>query len=166
MANEVTKCVKALLAKRWTVAFAESASAGLMSYQFSAVPESGRILLGGVVCYHECLKEGLLGIPAELIGKHTAESPEVTQAMAEGLKKITNADVCVALTGLTTPGGSETAQKPVGTVFIHIIFPRESVRRRFVFDGKPREILDRALSETCGIIVNKCNHGSDAPKEM
>ena len=153
--NEVVKCVNALLSRQWTIAFAESASAGLLSYEFSTVPESGQILLGSLVCYHECLKEGLLKIPAALIEAHTAESAEVTKAMAHQLKKITNADVCVALTGLTTPGGSETKEKPVGTIFVTIIFPNDEVARRFEFKGPPEHILSEAIAGICNLIVDK-----------
>lgn len=155
--NDVTDCVKALISRGWSIAFAESASAGLLSYEFSIVPNSGQILLGSLVCYHECLKKSLLRIPPELIEIYTAESSQVTHAMATRLKEIVNADVCVALTGLTTPGGSESPEKPVGTIFIHMLFPGDETASRFEFKGAPNEILAESLSNICQIIIQKCN---------
>jgi nicotinamide-nucleotide amidase len=143
--QKVLDCSKALVAKKWTIAFVESASAGKMSYEFSTVPDSGKILIGGLVCYDASMKEEILAIPHKLIETFTPESAEVTQAMAKSFYKYTQAEVCVALTGLTTAGGSETSEKPVGTIFIHIIFPKNHISRRFEFEGSPEEIVDQAI---------------------
>lgn len=153
--NKVSACCEALIEKQWTITFVESASAGKMSYEFSTVRESGKILIGGMVCYNSCMKEEVLGIPHELIETYTAESAEVTKAMANNFCKFTGADVCVALTGLTTPGGSETPQKPVGTIFVHIILPEKQIARRFYFTGEPEEILDQAIDETASLLLTE-----------
>jgi nicotinamide-nucleotide amidase len=155
MEDKLKASVRTLLKRDWTIAFAESASAGWLAYKFSTVPDSGQVLLGSLVCYHECLKKGLLGIPPALIERHTAESAEVTKAMAHALKKITGAELCVALTGLTTPGGSETPEKPVGTIFLHFIFPGDETAKRFEFKGNPEQILAGALIAVCDAIINK-----------
>jgi len=155
MEFQIEACVNRLIAKKWRIAFAESASAGLLSYRFSTVINSGEILLGGIVSYHERIKEDVLEIPRETIQRHTAESAEVTRAMARHLKQITNADVNIALTGLTTPGGSETPEKPVGTIFIHFIFPNDELARRFEFKGSPEAILEQALDQICQVIIDK-----------
>lgn len=151
--EQVTACCKALIEKHWTIAFVESASAGKMSYEFSTVPDSGEILIGGMVCYHSCMKEDALGIPHELIEKFTAESAEVTEAMANNFCQATISDVCIALTDLTTPGGSETPEKPVGTIFIHMILFGKQFARRFQFNGEPHEILNQAIDATADLLL-------------
>ena len=109
----VTKSSKLLAEKELTIAFAESATAGRLSYEFSLTPDSGKILKGGLVCYDACIKEDVLDIPRELIEKFTPESAEVTKELARRLHKVVpSADVFIAVTGLTTPGGSETPEKP------------------------------------------------------
>lgn len=153
--QQVLDCSKALVAKKMTIAFVESASAGKMSYEFSTVPDSGKILIGGIVCYNACMKESVLDIPHGLIEIFTPESAEVTQAMAVNFCKFAEADVCVALTGLTTPGGSETPEKPVGTIFIHIIMPGKHISKRFEFKGSPEDIVDQAINETASVILNE-----------
>jgi nicotinamide-nucleotide amidase len=143
--QKVLECSKALVSKNWRIAFVESASAGKMSYEFSTVPDSGKILIGGLVCYDASMKEEILAIPHKLIDTFTPESAEVTQAMAKSFYKYTPADICVALTGLTAPGGSETPEKPVGTIFVHIISPHNHISRRFQFVGSPAEIVNQAI---------------------
>jgi len=161
MASEKVKaCSKALAEKEWTVSFVESASAGKLSYEFSTVEESGKILIGGMVCYNACMKEDVLHIPKYLIDEFTPESAEVTRAMAMSFCKYVASDVCVALTGLTTPGGSESPEKPVGTIFLHFIFPDKHVARRFEFKGSATEIVNQAIDETATIILNEINNSN------
>lgn len=151
--QKVLECSKALASKNWKITFVESATAGKMSYEFSTAPESGKILIGGLVCYDACMKEEMLAIPHGLIETFTPESAEVTQAMAKSFSKYTKADICVAITGLTTPGGSETPEKPVGTIFVHIIFPNNHISRRYQFDGSPSQIVDQAIDAVAEEII-------------
>jgi nicotinamide-nucleotide amidase len=149
MASKTVKeCCKALATKGWTIVFVESASAGKMSYEFSTVPNSGKILIGGMICYHTCMKESVLEIPRGLINTFTPESAEVTRAMANNFSKFVEANVCVALTGLTTAGGSESREKPVGTIFICIILPNKKIEKRFEFKGDAKSIVNQAINAT------------------
>ncbi len=42
---------------------------------------------------------------------------QVTTALAKNLPKLIKADIHVAITGLASAGGTETKDKPVGTIF-------------------------------------------------
>lgn len=93
------KCCDLLELKNLKIAFIESASSGYLSSQFSICKNSGaEIFLGGLVSYDPSIKIDLLNINAELIEKYTAESAEVTEAMAIHGKKLFNQadiiDVC------------------------------------------------------------------------
>lgn len=156
MASEkVTACCEALIEKNLTIAFAESASAGKMCYEFSTVFNSGRILIGGITCYHISMKEDLLHIPWGTIEQYSAESAEVTKLMAQNFHKYINSDICVALTGLTTPGGSESESKPVGTIFIHIIISDKEIAKRFEFDGDAESIVNQAIDTVADLILKE-----------
>jgi nicotinamide-nucleotide amidase len=72
--ESILECSKLIAGKKLKIAFAESATAGWLASEFSFVPESGEIFLGGIVCYDVCVKEELFGIPKETIEKYTAES--------------------------------------------------------------------------------------------
>lgn len=155
------QCSEAIADRGWNIAFSESASAGKLSTEFSLTPLAGKILRGGIVCYEVFVKEQLLGVPSELIEQYTPESAEVTQALAERTAFIFNSDITVALTGLTTPGGSENEQKPVGTVFLHILTPLGALAHREIFSGSPEQILQKATDKTAALLLEKLNTAQD-----
>ena len=137
------KCCDLLELKNLKIAFIESASSGYLSSQFSICKNSGaEILLGGLVSYDPSIKMDLLNINAELIEKYTAESAEVTEAMAiHGKKLFSQADIIVACTGLLKPGGSATKIKPEGTFFISILYLNKTHNFHYFIDGTPSEKL-------------------------
>ncbi|GAA3754681.1 CinA family protein [Flavobacterium ginsengiterrae] len=149
----VIKCSKALSLKKWNIAFAESVTAGRMSAEFSLTENSGTILRGGIVCYEEFVKIQLLHVPYTLIEKFTAESAEVTQQLAHQAAKIFNSKITAAVTGLASPGGSETKEKPVGTIFFHIVTPFGAAQHREIFHGSPEDIILQAVDKTAEIIL-------------
>ncbi len=157
MASEnIGKCTPLIAEKKMKIAFIESATAGWLTSEFSLVPESGKILLGGLVCYDASVKQDLFDIPKEVIEKYTAESAEVTQMLAERLTKFFKCDIAVAITGLTAPGGSETPEKPVGTMFIHITIKGENHPYRENFTGPPEDIISQTIEKVgqhlCGLL--------------
>ncbi len=94
---------------------AESCTGGLLAARLTSLPGASEYLAGGVVAYSNDAKRELLGVPAELIERHGAVSPEVAGAMADGALERFSADVAVGLTGIAGPGGGSEA-KPVGYV--------------------------------------------------
>ena len=82
------------------IVFAESCTAGLAAAILAQIPGISRWLCGSAVTYQESLKEHWLNIDAQLIRKHTAVSPQVTEKMAESvLKRSQSADFSIAITG-------------------------------------------------------------------
>lgn len=149
----VIESSKVLKSHHLTVAFAESATAGRLAAEFALTEDSGKILIGGLVCYDASVKEEVLGIPVSFVEKYTPESAEVTKELAERMRKFMQADVHVAVTGLTTSGGSETPQKPVGTMFIHLIMKDKSVGIREVFDGTPEAIIMQTVDKVAELLI-------------
>lgn len=156
MPSQIIKdCSSALAAKGLTVAFVESASAGRLSAEFSLCQESGKVLKGGLVCYDASLKTGILRVPKKMIERFTPESAEVTQELAERLQRFIPADIHIAITGLTTPGGSESPEKPVGTIFIHAFLKGKSVAVREVFSGSPEEVVLQSIDRVARLILDE-----------
>ena len=137
------QCCDLLEQRQLKIAFIESASSGYLSSQFSICKNSGaEILLGGLVSYDPSIKIDILKINTELIEKYTAESTEVTEAMArQGKNLFTQADIIVACTGLLKPGGSATESKPEGTFFISILYLNKIHNFHYFIDGTPSEKL-------------------------
>jgi len=144
LSSEIETVSRLLIAKKLTIAFAESATAGSAAASFSLACDAGKFLKGGVVCYDARLKCDLLGVPDNMLKEYTPESMEVTRAIAHGLAKLIEADIHIGITGLPCSGGSETTEKPVGTMFVVAVRQGEelfAVRKQF--SGTHTDILQQ-----------------------
>ncbi len=150
----VHQCARLLATHKKRISCAESATAGRFCSALSLMPESGKILIGGIVCYDANVKTSLLGIPKEFIDEFTPESPEVTRALVEALPKFFDSEVYLAITGLVSPGGSETSDKPVGTIFIHAKVDERHFAVRQVFSGSPEQIVLQAINRAAQCIAD------------
>ncbi|KAA6432773.1 CinA family protein [Dyadobacter flavalbus] len=160
----VMDCSKSLAERKLTVAFAESATAGRLASEFSLCPDSGKVLKGGLVCYDADLKKSILHVPEDILNKFTPESAEVTKEIAGRLKPLIPADIHVGITGLTTPGGSESPEKPVGTIFLHAFIKDRSVAVREVFKGEPEEIVMQAIDRAAELIMQEVAYEQKIPE--
>jgi nicotinamide-nucleotide amidase len=109
-----------------TLAVAESCTGGGLGAALAAVPGASDVFVGGVIAYANAVKQGVLGVSAELLETHGAVSDPVAQAMAQGARRVTGADWALAITGVAGPGGG-TEQKPVGLVHIAAAGPNGCV---------------------------------------
>jgi PncC family amidohydrolase len=98
---------------------AEGDTGGVLLEWLTSVPGSSRVVLGGVVAYHDSLKEQLLGVSTELFRQHGSVSRAVAEAMARGVRQVTGASLGVATTGIAGPGGA-TETKPVGLAWLAV----------------------------------------------
>jgi nicotinamide-nucleotide amidase len=118
--------------QRKSIAVAESCTGGLIAEKITDVPGSSEYFMGGVVAYSNTAKSSLLGVPEALIREHGAVSEPVVRAMAEGARERFGADLGVATTGISGPGGG-SEEKPVGLVFIALSDDDETHAESFVF---------------------------------
>lgn len=151
----IERCGHLLAQKKLTLAFAESATAGRAAMEFSLCEHAGEFLKGGLVCYDAHLKEYLLQVPKRLIEKFTPESQEVTYAIAKGLRSVIPADITIGITGLTRAGGSETKEKPVGTIFFCAILGEKKLfEDRRHFEGDQIEISSKAVAHLSELLID------------
>jgi nicotinamide-nucleotide amidase len=144
--DSMNRVGKMLISQKLTVAFAESATAGRLTAEFSMIDDAGAFLKGGIACYDACIKENLLKVKHTLIEKFTPESMEVTKAIALGLAKMIPAEIHIGVTGLTCSGGSETPEKPVGTMFIYAsLHGNHFFSERMNFSGEREEIVSATV---------------------
>ena len=153
--KSVIACAHALLAHNLTIAFAESASTGRLVYEFTSVPDCGETVKGSIVCYDRSVKEQLMGVPSDIIDRFSAESAEVTQLLADGLKRLMPADILVAVTGLASDGGSENPEKPVGTMFIHGYIREKPWMTKLIIEGTPDEIIEKTTDAVATILLDE-----------
>ena len=114
---DVQALADALLARRLTLAAAESCTGGLIAAACTALAGSSHWFERGFVTYSNDAKVELLGVAQELLQAHGAVSEEVARAMAQGALVRSRANIALAVTGIAGPGGAVQG-KPVGTVWL------------------------------------------------
>ncbi|NDK54619.1 CinA family protein [Pontibacter fetidus] len=143
--TELTELVTKLRDNDLTIAFAESCTAGLLVSEFVKAKGISDVLKGSLVVYQPEVKMKLLSVKKKTLDLYTAESQQVTNEMVMGLKKMLNADISIAVTGLAGGGGSETDEKPVGTVFVSFLYDGKAEEFREVFDGSMQDIRKKTV---------------------
>jgi nicotinamide-nucleotide amidase len=118
--------VRVLTDRKRTLALAESCTGGLISNRITNVPGASAVLSAGLVTYSNEAKQQLLGVLPATLAEHGAVSKAVAQQMAEGVRQRTNSDYALSVTGIAGPGGGSD-QKPVGTAFVGLAGPFETV---------------------------------------
>lgn len=135
-----------LRARGWTIATAESMTAGLVAASLTAAPGASDTVRGGVVTYWSESKGELLGVSdiTRVVDATTAAE------MAEGARRLFGAEVAVSVTG---EAGPEPAEKPVGTVFIGVSTPERTGVREMRMPGDRERI--RAFAVTSAIHLTR-----------
>jgi len=108
--------LRRLEARGWTLGVAESLTGGLIGARVANVPGASRTFRGAVASYATEVKRAVLGVQAEHV-----VSRECVVEMAEGARRVLDADVGIAATGVAGP--EEQDGQPVGTVWFGIALP-------------------------------------------
>ncbi|WP_274361391.1 competence/damage-inducible protein A [Paenibacillus thermotolerans] len=141
-----TAVLKALTANGQTLSLAESCTGGMIADTITGIPGSSAVLKGGVVCYTNAVKHGVLGVPMELLegdGAPGAVSEQTALELAKGVRKLTGSDWGISVTGVAGP--SESEGKPVGLVYIGVAYPDGNAQAfRHQFAGNREMVKVRA----------------------
>ena len=129
---------EALKAKNLTLAVAESCTGGLLAHRVTNVPGSSEYFLGGVVSYANAVKQVVLGVRGGTLAQHGAVSRQSALEMARGVRRVLEAQVAVAITGVAGPGGG-SVEKPVGLAWIAVITPRRERVECYEWSGDREE---------------------------
>ena len=148
--------------KGLTLSAAESCTGGLIAKRLTDVPGASAAFLGGVVSYTNAVKAGVLGVPRDLLEQYGPVSEPVARAMAEGVRRLTGSDLSVSVTGLAGPDGDDRGN-PVGTVYLGLSLPGETLVRRLALGGDRPRIRLMAASNALDMIRR---HLCDLPIEQ
>lgn len=116
LANEL---VELLRARGSLFATAESCTGGAIASAVTSVAGCSDVMYGGVVAYHNSVKQAVLGVSGGSLEAFGAVSEAVVREMVEGAAARFGVDCAVATSGIAGPGGG-TAEKPVGTVWVAV----------------------------------------------
>ncbi len=109
--------VRELISGNLKIATAESCTGGLLSEMITRVSGSSSVFECGVCSYSNDIKINVLGVRRPTIEKYTEVSIPCAEEMAEGVLKLSGADIAVSTTGVAGPTGG-TEENPVGTVYV------------------------------------------------
>ncbi len=126
--------VKLLTERKLKLATAESCTGGLISERITRVSGSSEVFDCGICSYANRIKEKVLGVSNETLTILGAVSAETAIQMAEGVQKLSDADIAVSTTGIAGPTGG-TAEKPVGLVFLGIATKTKSYAIKMLLGG-------------------------------
>jgi nicotinamide-nucleotide amidase len=129
-----------LKGKEKTLSTAESCSGGYIAHLITSVPGSSAYYKGSIVSYANAIKTDELGVDPEILKTVGAVSEACVIQMAEGIRKKFKTDYAVSTSGIAGPdGGTET--KPVGTVWIAVSGPSQTIAKQFALgDNRERTI--------------------------
>lgn len=145
--------VAALKERGMKIASVESCTAGLISKIITDAPGSSDVFDLGITTYSNEMKTRMVGVPKEILSAHGAVSPETARAMAEGIRRVSGADIGVATTGIAGPGGG-SPEKPVGLVYTAIATKEGTEVTRLMIDepGADRNYIRNTAAEI--VILN------------
>jgi nicotinamide-nucleotide amidase len=106
---------KTLAAQGLTLAVAESCTGGWIAKALTDVAGSSDWFDRGFVTYSNEAKIEMLGVEPELIAREGAVSEAVVAAMTAGIRRSTDCEAALAVSGVAGPGGGTDA-RPVGCV--------------------------------------------------
>lgn len=144
--------VVAMLAKRnYTIAAAESCTAGMFTATLVNVAGASEVLNESFITYSNAAKTKYLGVKEETLKSVGAVSEETAAQMAEGAAKAANANVGVGITGLAGPGG-ETPEKKAGLVYIGVCVNGKTKVNRYQLRGNRQKVREIAVSRAMTMV--------------
>lgn len=103
---------------KFTVCGAESCTGGAIASAIVSIGGASAVFKGSAVCYCDEAKMRILGVAESTLLNHFAESAECAAEMAEGARKIYNADIAFASTGFLDANTGTKPPELAGTVFL------------------------------------------------
>ena len=145
----LTMIVSELKKRGMKIASVESCTAGIISKIITDAPGSSEVFDLGITTYSNEMKTRMVGVPEKILSMHGAVSPETARAMADGIRRVSGADIGVATTGIAGPGGG-TPEKPVGLVYTAISTANGTDVTRLMIDkpGADRDYIRNTAAET------------------
>jgi PncC family amidohydrolase len=150
--NDLSKSVgKLLTKKKLTISICESCTGGMLGSIITSIPGSSKYFRGGIIAYSNEVKIKIVGVNPVTLRKYGAVSAIVAEEMAKGVRKKLKTDVGIGITGIAGPGGG-TKEKPVGLVYICLIFKRKRFIKRLLLKGNRKKVREKSCEEALSLL--------------
>ncbi len=124
------------------ISIAESCTAGLIASKIGEVSGASEVFCESYVTYSNETKHKNLDVSEKTLNDFGAVSSQTAIEMANGVKKVSGADIGLSVTGISGPTGG-TDEKPLGLTYIGVSYNDVSRAYKFIFKGdrnKNREL--------------------------
>ena len=150
------RLLRELQSRELTFAAAESCTGGFIAKRITDLSGASAVFRGGVVSYTNEVKRDVLGVGQDLLDEHGAVSAPVAQAMADGVRRITGADLAVSVTGVAGPNQDDRGNE-VGTVFLAVSTAQSCTVYSLHYHGDRQEIRSQAASTAFSLLLQHLN---------
>lgn len=141
--------VKALKKENKTISFAESLTGGLCAKRITDISGASEIMKMSVVTYSNEAKEKLLDVKKDTLDKFTCVSFECAEEMAEGIRRLSGADIGISTTGVAGPDTCDG--NPVGLMYVGISTPEKNWSKKYFFPYENDREHVRLLSSSAAL---------------
>ena len=141
-----------LLAKKsMTLATAESCTGGLIGHRLTQISGSSLYFKEGFLVYSNEAKISRLGVKHQTLMDYGAVSEPVARSMAEGVCRVTKADIGISVTGIAGPTGGND-EKPVGLTYIAICDASGTWCKKFIYTHDRIKNKERAAQTALNVL--------------
>lgn len=145
--------VNKLIEKKLKITSAESCTGGLFASSITSIGGSSGCFEGSFVTYSNEIKNKIINVKKETLSNFGAVSKGCVIEMAENSRKIMNADISIAISGIAGPdGGSE--DKPVGLVWICLSAENYTKPYKNIFSGGRDEVREASVIFALDLVLD------------
>ena len=137
-----------------TLASAESCTGGNIAHTITLMPGASAFFMGGIVAYSNDVKQQILGVNKQDLQTHGAVSEPVARQMAQGVRNLLKTDYGVATTGIAGPDGG-TPEKPVGTIWIAVAGPKQTVAEKLLISHTRERNIGRGTVHAIQLLLQQ-----------
>jgi PncC family amidohydrolase len=136
----------------WHLALAETTTGGLMAARLVRLPGSSAYFDRSIVAYSKEAKIQSLGVEPGVFERAGSVSLESVTAMAEGLRRLSHADLVLAESGIAGPIRGRSP-KPLGTTCFALLTPSGMFSEEARFVGDRQAIQEQIVGFGLGMIA-------------
>lgn len=138
----------------WYLALAETTTGGLIAVRIVRLAGSSAYFDRSIVAYSKNAKLQSLGVDPAVLERDRGGtvSVETARAMAEGLQRLSQADIVLAETGIAGPIRGRSP-KPLGTTCFAMHTPTGMLTEETQFAGERHEIQAQIAEHALGMIA-------------
>ena len=153
--DDIRQLASLLKARKLTIATVESITGGGIARKIVETPGCSDYFLGAFVAYNARMKIQYSRVLPKTIADYGLISAPVTEEMAAGIKKMTQADITIASNGIAGPINDTFSADQSGTVFLSWNIRDKIIKtKRFKLEGGRNEVIDKAVFVALSMCLN------------